>query len=360
MGGCDRFGLMTWFESLHPYVRGLIELAVLWIAGWLVWRLVHPLLKRLAHRTSTGLDDIVLSALAPFIPLWFVLAGVPIAARHALVPERYVSGFDRVAEFLVYLTLSLALASILSRFVAKRVGPISSQLPATTLTQNAIRIGVVLLGVVLGLSNIGIAVTPMLTALGVGSLAVALALQPTLTNLVAGFLISFARQVRIGDVVELEQGQMGVVDDISWRTVTLREPAGNLITVPNARMAELIVRNYSVPQLDCSANVQLAVTQANDLVRVEAVLLDAAREVLATEPKAVASAEPVVRFTGLADGAVQILVVLRAESAFERATVQSAFLRSALARLRHAGIELPLPQRVMQLNTGRGDGTASG
>jgi len=340
---------MTWFESLHPYVRGLIELAVLWLAGWLVWRLVYPLLKRMAQRTSTGLDDIVLSALAPFIPLWFVLAGVPIAARHALVPERYVSAFDRVAEFLVYFTLSLALASVLSRFVAKRVGPISSQLPATTLTQNAIRIGVVLLGVVLGLSNIGIAVTPMLTALGVGSLAVALALQPTLTNLVAGFLISFARQVRIGDVIELEQGQMGTVEDISWRTVTIREPAHTLVTIPNARMAELIVRNLSRPDPECAVVVPIGVAYGSDLDKVERVLISAATEVRDTQAIAVRTFDPLVRIMGFADSAVNLILVLRATHALERVTLQGMVLKSVYARFASEGIEIPFPQRVVHI-----------
>lgn len=351
---------MAWFESLHPYVRGLIELAALWLVGWLVWSIVYPLLKRLAQRTSSGLDDIVLSALAPFIPLWFVLVGVPIAARHALVPEKWVGSFDRVAEFLVYFTLSLALASILSRFVAKRVGPISSQLPATTLTQNAIRIGVILLGVVLGLSNIGIAVTPMLTALGVGSLAVALALQPTLTNLVAGFLISFARQVRIGDVVELEQGQMGIVDDISWRTLTLREPAGNLITIPNARMAELIVRNYSLPDAECAVIIPIGVAYDSDLARVERVLVESATVVRDAQAIAVKDFDPLVRFMSFADSSVNLIVILRATGALERVTLQSEVLKAIHTRFAAEGIEIPFPQRVVHVVSEPGGGSQIG
>ena len=340
---------MTWFHSLHPYARGLIEIAALWAAGWLIYKLTVPLLRRLAKFTPIDWDDLVIDALAPYIPVWFALAGIPIAARHALLPEAWIATADRSAMFLLYLTLSLALASVVARFVAYRAGPITSKLPATTLTQNAIRIGIVMLGAVAGLGSIGIAVAPMLTALGVGSLAVALALQPTLTNLIAGFLITFAKQVRLGDVIELEQGQLGVVEDISWRTLTIREPAGNLITIPNARMAELIVRNFALPSPDCVVIIPVGVAYGSDLARVERVLIESARVVRNAQPIAVQEFEPLVRVMSFADSSVNLIVIMRAVGALERIALQSAALMAIHARFAAEGIEIPFPQRVVHM-----------
>ncbi len=342
---------MNWFESQHPYFRAALEIAALWLIGWVIYRLTMPLLRRIARYTPIDWDDVVIEALGPYVPLWFALAGVPIAARRALLPEAWVGHTDRIAIFLAYFTVSLAVASILTRFVALRAGPITSKLPATTLTQNAIRIGIVIMGTVAGLGAIGIAVGPMLAALGVGSIAMALALQPTLTNLVAGFLITFARQVRIGDVIELEQGQMGTVEDISWRTLTLREPAGNLITIPNARMAEVIVRNFSLPTPDCSVMLPIGVAYNSDLAKVERVLIETANELRVADPTVLDSFDPVVRFMGFADSSVNMLLIVRATDALERVTVQSKLLRAVHLRFAAEGIEIPFPQRVVRVQS---------
>lgn len=339
---------MDWFHSLPPYLRGLIEIAALWLAGWLLYQLAVPLLRRLAKVTPIDWDDVIIDGIAPYVPVWFALVGVPIAARHSLLPADWVSRADRLAVFLAYLTVALAAASILSRFIALRAGPISSKLPGTTLTDYAIRFSIITLGVVMGLSSIGIAVAPMLTALGVGSLAVALALQPTLTNLVAGFLITFARQIRIGDVVELEQGQLGTVEDISWRTVTIREPAHNLITIPNARMAELIVRNYSQPDPECAVILPIGVAYGSDLDQVERVLVEAATDVRDSSDIAVRGFDPIVRYMSFADSSVNLILILRAVSALERVALQSQMLKAVHTRFAAEGIEIPFPQRVVR------------
>ena len=88
----------------------------------------------------------------------------------------------------------------------------------------------------------------ILAALGVGGLAVALALQDTLSNLFAGFYVSVARQIRIGDFVKIDAGQSGYVQDIGWRSTTLRELGGSLIFIPNNKLAQSIVTNYHLPQ----------------------------------------------------------------------------------------------------------------
>ncbi len=350
---------MVWFESMHPYVRAMIEVAALWAGGWLLYRLALPLLRRLARQTPIDWDDVIIEGISPYVPLWFALVGVPIAARHALLPADWVTRADRIALFLAYFTAALAVASILSRFVAHRAGPITSKLPATTLTQNAIRIGIVIMGAVAGLGSIGIAVGPMLAALGVGSLAVALALQPTLTNLIAGFLITFARQVRVGDVIELEQGQLGVVEDISWRTLTIREPANNLITIPNARMAELIVRNYGLPDPTCAVLVPIGVAYGSDLSRVEQVLIETATAVRDGNPGiAVPDFAPIVRFVSFADSSVNLMIILRAVNALERTAVSSFVLKAVHGRFAQEGIEIPFPQRVVRVEPGGAESLA--
>ena len=203
------------------------------------------------------------------------------------------------------------------------------------------------LGALIVLSNLGIAITPLLTALGVGSLAVALALQPTLSNLFAGFQIALARQIRVGDFVELETGQQGYVTDIGWRSTQIRELPSNLVIVPNARIAEIIVRNYALPENEQSALVQVGVSYSSDLDRVEAVTIEVAREVQRTVSGALSEFEPFIRYHTFGDSAIGFSVILRVREFTDRYLVTHEFVKRLHRRYAAEGIEIPFPQRVV-------------
>ena len=104
----------------------------------------------------------------------------------------------------------------------------------------------------------------ILAALGVGGLAVALALQDTLSNLFAGFYVSVARQIRIGDFVKIDAGQSGYVQDIGWRSTTLRELSGNLIFIPNNKLSQSIVTNYYLPERRVGIGITVPVAYDSD------------------------------------------------------------------------------------------------
>ena len=126
-------------------------------------------------------------------------------------------------------------------------GQAPGALPVTTLSRNLAQLAVFLLGVVWLLAAFQVDIRPMLTALGVGGLAVALALQDTLSNLFSGFYVAVAGQVRLGDYIKLNTGEAGYVTDIGWRSTTIRELANNLIIVPNSKLSQAIVTNYHLP-----------------------------------------------------------------------------------------------------------------
>ncbi len=107
------------------------------------------------------------------------------------------------------------------------------------------------------LNLLGVSITPILTALGVGGIAVALALQDTLANLFAGFYVSLAGQLRVGDYIKLDSGGEGYITDITWRSTTIRALQNNLIIVPNAKLAQAIVANYHLPRNACRYRFRL-------------------------------------------------------------------------------------------------------
>jgi len=307
---------------------------------------------QLIHRTPTDLDDILIDALKPHLPLWFLVLGVTIGLRYAALPPHIVGRIDRGAIAVFLLSVTFAAAAFAGRMVASRAVRHPGAVATTTLTQNAVRVAIIVLGAMVVISNLGIAITPIITALGVGSLAVALALQPTLANMFAGFHLTLANQIRVGDYVDLETGQKGYVTDIGWRNTEIRELPNNIVLVPNSRLAEIIVRNYSLPSNEQSALVQVGVSYNSDLAKVEQVTIDVAREVLREVKGGVAEFEPYIRYHTFGDSSINFSVILRVLEYVDRYPVTHEFVKRLHRRYDEEGIEIPFPQRVVHFPGG--------
>lgn len=327
---------------------GIVVGAVL--LGWLVQVFALRRLAKLSERTKTDLDDLLIAALKRHVPLWFLIGGVALAARSApLAPDQWDT-VDRIAAALFVLSLSFVAASLITGFVERKTaragGP---SLISSSLMRNVLRGLILVIGGLMVLRNLGVHIEPLLTALGVGSLAVALALQPTLSNLFAGLHITFAQPVRIGDFIELENGIQGFVVDIGWRATQLREGNNNIVIVPNGRLVEMIAKNYSMPEPEQSVPVTVGVSYGSDLQRVEAVALAVAKECQASVPEAVKTFVPVVRFTSFGPSSIDFQVVLRAVRMPDRGVVIHEFVKRLAVRFHDERIEIPFPQQVVHL-----------
>jgi small-conductance mechanosensitive channel len=334
-------------ETLVRWGIAVGIVVAVWLVGWIAGRVLVGRLARLLHRTPTDLDDLLLAAIRPQIPVLTGLLGIVIGAQWAPMadaPRRLVG--QGVGALLVF-SLTLATAAFLGEWVRSKSSRVSEALPATTLTQNLIRIVVIGLGVLVIAGQLGIAITPIVTALGVGSLAVALALQPTLANFFAGVHITLARKIRVGDFVELESGGQGFVADIGWRSTQIRELPNNLIIVPNSRLAEIVVKNYTLPESEQAALVQVGVSYGSDLREVERVTIDVAQETLREVPGGVKEFQPFIRYHTFGDSSVNFTVVLRVHDFVDRYLITHEFIKRLHGRYATAGIEIPFPQRVV-------------
>ena len=334
--------------AASPAQRWLLALCVLLLglgAGWLLRRWLLGRLRALAARTATRADDFLLEASRGLWAPGILMLSAVLALRVAPLGVDLRSALARLA-----LSGFLALAVVLAaRFAsAALAGPTSVGLPGRpTLLQTAARLAIFAAGSLLVLDNLGVEVTSLLTALGVGSLAVGLALQPTLANFFAGLHLSMAQPIRVGDFVELEDGTQGHVADIGWRATKLRQLANNLVIVPNSRLAEMRLINYSMPDSPQAVLVAVGVAYGSDLERVERVTVEVAREVQRELPQADPSHEPFLRFGAFGESAIEFNVILRSVAFTDRWPLIHEFVRRLDRRYRVEGIEIPFPQRVV-------------
>jgi small-conductance mechanosensitive channel len=206
---------------------------------------------------------------------------------------------------------------------------------------------VMIIGLLVIFQTMGIQIGPMLAALGVGGLAVALALQDTLANFFSGLQVVASKQIRPGDYVRLDSGQEGVVTDISWRSTTLRMPRNHFIIVPNIKLAQAIVSNFTVPEREIGMAVTVGVGYGSDLVRVERVALEVLREVAGRVEGAVREFEPLVRFHTFADSSINMDLIIRSREFTDQGLLKHELIKAIQARFAREGIEIPFPIRTI-------------
>lgn len=316
------------------------------LLGYLVQRATIPLLARLAARSAWKFDDLIIDAIKWPMVLWFALGGLRVAVRMLPLHPRA----DQVVGAVIVVVGILSVTWAIARFASAAVS--SSSMVGTahnvSLLASVARWTVVIVGALVALQTLGVRITPVITALGVGGLAVGLALQDTLANFFSGIRILAARKIRVGDFVKLESGQDGWVQDIAWGQTVIRQGLGNIVIVPNAKLAQAITTNYNMPALEQLFVQTLTVGRDSDLDAVEEIALAAGREAMRAVPEGSPDFDPAVRFNAFTDAGVQFIIVLKARSFPDHAVVMHEFYKRVHRRFRDAKIELGTPGRLVR------------
>ena len=325
----------------------LLTLLIAVLMGRVIARTVGQRLSRWAAQTKWKWDDVAIQALRRGIPTWSALFGLYLALGLWPIPAHVLDALNRTIYVVLWLSVTILAARVMGRLTVLYGSQFQQALPVTSLTEYLTKISVVMLGLLMILHGLGISIAPLLTALGVGGLAIALALQDTLSNLFAGFYVTVARHIRVGDYIKLESGEEGYVEDIGWRATQLRMLPNNMVLVPNKKLGEVIITNYDLPSRDLAVLVEVGVDYDSDLERVERVTAEVGREVMRLVAGGVAEFEPFIRYHTLGDARVQFTVILRAKEFVDQFLIKHAFIKRLLVRYRQEGIVIPFPtQRV--------------
>ena len=245
------------------------------------------------------------------------------------------------------ITITRVLARTVDGVVTMYFERSNKDLPKTTLLNN-ILIGVIyVMGVLVILQYYGISIAPILTAAGVGGMAVALALQETLANIFAGLHLILSKQIRIGDYIRLGTGEEGRVTDIAWRFTTI-VPVGasNTVVIPNKTIAGANITNFSLPTRSLNISVPVGVDYDSDLALVERVTIETAKEVLARVDNN-PNAEPLVRYTKFNDSSIDFAVILPSSQFDQQGLIIHDFIKALTDRYRIEGIDIPYPIRTV-------------
>jgi small-conductance mechanosensitive channel len=315
------------------------------VLGYIIERLVlRRLLELLGTRGWQG-ESSLRKATSGFIPFGFFIAGMYASIHYALDEELITTRINVWAKVLFISFLTLYISRSLGALIRFYTGHEGAALPNSSILVNLVRFVIIIIGFVIILNAVGISITPILTALGVGGLAVALALQDTLGNLFAGLQILAARKITTGQFIRLDSGDEGQIEDIAWRNSTIRTSRNNVIVIPNTKLANAIITNYSAPTEDFSIAVDGSVSYDSDLLKVQNVLMEEAILLMQEPEFFIPDFEPSVYFTGFLDSGISFRVFLRSRNFIEQIELRHHYIQKIHARFRLEGIEIPYPKR---------------
>ena len=332
-------------QWLQQVCWSLIVILGTLLIGRIITRTICMRLTKWAEKTHWKWGELVIEALQRGIPFWSVLLGLYIAIGLWTLPPQLAHTASTALFVLGWISATYIAAGLVGKLIVLYGSQFASVLPVTSLTEQFAKILITLLGALMILNGMGVSITPILTALGVGGLAVALALQETLSNLFSGLHLTMARQVRVGDFVKLESGEEGYVEDFGWRATTIRTLPNNMVVVPNNKLASSLVMNYYLPNREIAVLVEVGVDYDSDMDQVERITTEVGREVMQTVPGSVPDFVPMIRYHTLGEYSINFTVVLRAKEFVDQYLVKHEFIKRLVARYRQERITIPFPTR---------------
>jgi small-conductance mechanosensitive channel len=345
-------GFLVSLNLPHWAAAGVVVVISLMLTLGLKHLLMRKLVRASSH-THLYYDSLIFRSLSR--PLTIVLLGA-----HLLLFERlfdYLGDsnhtFDQGAESTAKIALIVAIVLFVDRVVRGFIEhyALTSQVVRNSqgVTSGLLRGLIFGIGILVLLSTLGISVTPILASLGVTSLAVALALQPTLENLFSGMQLLADKPFQLGDFIALESGEQGFVEKIGWRSTWIRMLANNLLVIPNSKVCQDRILNYNYPSPEMSVPIEVGVHYSSNLQQVQAIAKEVAIHILQTVPGGKSDFEPRVNFHTFGDSSVNFTVVLRATEFTEHFALKSEFIKLLHQRFNEEGICIPFP--IMAINT---------
>ena len=336
---------LTWEAFLESALLPLGIMAAAFVIGLILNKILSYYLKKHMNPEEMSMRLAILQAMRGLPLAWFMGTVVYFLLNSTDI-NYYIAG---ILSSLTMVILALTVIQVIARAVTGTVDVYAfrnEHLPRTTLLHNVLNIFIYSAGILLILGSLGISVAPLITALGIGGMAVALGLQETLANICAGLYLLMSRQLHIGDYIRLSSGEEGKVEDITWRFTTILSISGNAIVVPNKQISSAIITNYCMPEPDLAIKIHCGVAYDSDLEQVEQVTLDVAREIMLQVDGSICN-QPAVRFHTFNDSSIDFDIILHCSQFTNQFTLKHEFIKALTARYRQEGINIRYPIRTI-------------
>lgn len=359
-------------SNINPVLRELLYSVIILISIFLLGKIINfifrVILKPLFARTKTEIDDKILDTLVKFDNRFFLILSLYFSIQYfhtqieneaslkSLLNAKYYNFIVKLSKF-SYDILFIASVSLAVYIVYKIINLIlehyiekkkiehekSKLLEFIPLLQKVLLFVLITIGALIVLNHFNINISGIIVSLGIGSLAIALAAQETLPNMIAGFIILIDRPFREGDRIKLLDGIIGDVYEIGIRSTKILDFDNNLLIVPNTDLVKTTVQNLSYPEATSRVVVDLEVDYSTDIQRAKQILIDLAKN----HPLSLKDYEPKVFVVNFASSGISLKLILRTDDYRNIYQIQSDLREQILEQFRKENIEIPYQQIVI-------------
>ena len=330
-------------------------------------KLLFPLILRLTAKTPTDLDTRMVRATRLPMTAGIIVLGIYLSVTLPLELDAGPrSVLDNAAGVLGLVLGVIAVASAASQVFGWYIDSVGASSPSRMglrmlpLLRRITSAVIYAIGGLLILDLLSLNINPLVASLGIGGLAVALAIQPTLANLFAGTYVMTEGIIKPGDYIQFDGGTAGYVVEVSWRSTRLRTWANNLVVVPNAKFAETIITNYNEPRPAVNVWLTCGVSYDSDLEQVERVSREVMIEALDSSPEAVKDYGAWFAFDKFDDSNVNFWLFVQAKDRWGSFVLQSELIKGLHRRFKDEGIVINYAMRALKFPDGWGPDALSG
>ncbi len=313
----------------------------------------------LVGKTKTTLDDRLVAAVRHYFPPAAFLTGLYIALE-AVYPDITLGMFT---EFDVYIILMVALLGIAASGVVDaillwygmEIQPRKRKVSPKKVfpfVRNVVKILVLIVVAIFILQKMGVDTTAIITGLGVGGLAVALALQDTLSNFFGGVHLLVDKPFREYDYIKVNGSTEGTVDRIGWRTTKLLTPARNEIVIPNSKLSNAVIENFNSPKDNSGVYYSIGVDYDEDIEKVENILKQALEKV-AKKNELMIPDSIWLRFDSFGDFSLNFKFGYQVKGYTNRWGVWRDVAHEIYYSFKKAGISIPFPVMSIEQRTSK-------
>jgi small-conductance mechanosensitive channel len=352
--------MANFFSSTEPWVKWVISggIFALFLLLAFASRYILGFIARIfTKKTKTVIDDLIVEALTVPIFIYLIVAGLWIGITRLPEVANYVNNINKGFLVVFWLITGFAISRVthaILTWYSIEIAPHTKSdfddrlIPLLKRVADVIIYSITLL---LALDQLHVNISPLLASLGIGGLAVALALQPTLSNFLSGTYVISDSIIRKGDYIQLDSGLEGTVEEIGWRITRIRSWQGNLVILPNSKLSDAVVTDFERPDASLLFGVDGGVSYSSDLDKVEQVITEVATDVMKNFHEGGKDFIPVVRFNKFGDSNINFSVVLKAENRGASFALKHHFIKALHKRFLNEGIVMEFPVRKLYFDS---------
>jgi len=340
--------ILTWTRE---FFLAMLIVALFWGFSRFLRYLFSKWVPRIARFTRTDLDERVLQRITPPVELLTITAGLYLAIRSLPLYDRVqliLSGVVFIVNILIFANIAYRAADEFLAWYARRVEERTGTrigLQIFPLLRKVFTIFLVCAALIVVLNHFGYDALSLLTALGIGSLAIGLAAKDTLANMISGFTLMIDRPFRIGDRIQLASGKTGDVVDIGLRSTRIKTVDNTLLIIPNSELCNSAVLNMAFPDMKTQGRITVGVAYGSDIEKIKNIMLEIARE----NSEVLKEPAPEAIFLSFGDSALNMLLVFWANDYSKINTITDQINMLLITAFTKNEIQIPYPTRKVLL-----------